>query len=198
MTNGEQEKKEAELKELEKAREIGIKVLKGSLPDLSFMYFLDIDKNFGERDNSIAEQYKYFPAFSKLSEDGFIQSQLLKSRKGGKRLSGDISEYGIVESAAATVQNAISSLKVSDLPDYLPINKELLEKYKDKYVSQLKDIKIKNGEQEISLYNAIIGTYQSYLVEKKLSEAYSESSKDKVKGLEKILTSEDSPKDKKE
>ena len=195
MTNGEQDKKEAELKELEKARKMGINVLKSRLLDLSFMYFIDMNEDFGKADQLEAEQYKYRPALSKLSKDGFILSELLKSRDG-KGLSGHISERDLVSSATITVQNAISSLKVSDLPDYLPIKKELLEKYKGKYVSQLKEVMVGEGDKKTSLYNAVIGTYQSYLVENKLSEAYSKASKDSVKeGLEKILTSGDKSKE---
>ena len=193
--------KEKELTKEEQSRKIALMNLKSvNLLNLATSYQVHKSGQFGETGDSAMEIYKYLPSFQKGvkgydlkggEEFDLIQSSLLASREDGERYTGNFSEKKIMGECAMIVQESLNAITVKDLMELMGSKAEIPEEYNNMYLGSLnpklseeeKD-KLKNS---IQLYTSLIGSYNSYLSQKMVSEALGESAKNIPKGLEKIL-----------
>lgn len=151
---------------------------------------------YGEAGASAVEEFLYKspldlnPKYNTL-EDGtevdVVRNQFLASRQGGKRYSGTISEYKIIEECAAIVQQSLLALQVQDVMKLVGSKQNGGEKA-DVYLSALAESK---KDEDKNLFHALIGSYISYLTDTKVAEALSERAKTIPKNLEKILGEEE-------
>ncbi len=204
MTNNNEQK--------EKAREVALKNLaEAPLMDLATAYFVEKTGQYGEAGSSAIEKFKYFPAmnsgakvydFETGKEVNVMQNALLGSRQDGKRYSGNISEYKIIESCAKIMNQSLDRVKVQDILELIGSDEEVADAYKDKYlsdlvpqVSQEEFEKLpENEKKEIAkseeVYGKIISGYVQYLTGTKVSEALGERTNAVKGGLEKMLCGE--------
>ncbi len=107
--------KQKEIEEAkERIRKIALKNLKaGNLMNLASAFLVEESKEYGEAGSSAVEQFKYFPSFNaglknydlkSGEENDLFKESILASRQGNKRYSGNISEYGIMQSCAGIMQ----------------------------------------------------------------------------------------------
>jgi len=192
----------------EAKREIALKNLKSSnLMNIAASYIVNENKQFGEADNSAMEQFKYFPSFNSgtkaYSADGkeydLIKEAILNSRESGQRYSGNISERKIMKDCAAIMNESLSSIKIKDMLVLMGSKAEISEEYQNMYIGDLvpkmskEDAKSLNDEDkkkiknQAELYQNLIGSYQTFLTQKMVSESLWESSKQVTKNLETIL-----------
>lgn len=173
----EEEKKEAQRKEaLENLKE-------DVYTDFAAVYFADVG-DYGESVNSAMEQFKYLPALSSGKIKEYLQESLIKSR-GGKRYAGNISEMRLLQYGAEIVQESLSQLRVQDVLELMGSDKTVKEEYQDKYIADLA------SEENKELVQKLIGSYQTYITDKKVSESLQERAKSIPGELEKILIEEE-------
>jgi len=197
----EKEKTPEELK-----REVALKNLKASnLMNVASSYL--VHKNgevYGKADNSAMEEYKYLPAFSsgtkaynaKGEEYDVIRNSILASREDGQRYSGNVSEMRIMKDCAAIMQESLNAVKISDVMGLMGSNANvkdayvgsLMPKYTEEEVEKLSEEQKKGLKASMELYQSLVGGYQTYLAQTKVSEALAESAKQIPKGLEALLT----------
>lgn len=182
----------------EARRAVALKNLKNSqIVDLASSYHVDASGTYGEAGNSAIEQYKYFPAINaspKFSiydeasnserEVDLMTHSILSSRQGRKRYSGNVSEYGIIESCAKIMGQSIEYLKIEDVLDLIGSNKKVKVKYKDKY---LEDLGKSDVEEDKKLYGELTNAYIQYIIDLKVSESFKERTNSIKGGLEKKL-----------
>jgi len=201
MTEGEKTKEE-------KRREVALKNLKSSkLIDIAAAYLVHESGQYGEVPDSAMEQFKYLPAFSSgtkaYSPDGeeydVVRNAILASRESGKRYTGNVSELGIMKSCNAIMNESLNAVTISDIMGLMGSKAELKERgnaYVNDLVSKLSKEELEKLPEEkkkaivgsAQLYQTLVSGYVSYLTQKKVSEALSESAKQIPKNLEKILT----------
>jgi len=196
-------------KEKENSRDYALKNLEApNLVDVATSYLVDEDKNYGETDNSVMEQFKYFPAFNsgtkalnaKGEEYDLVQNSLIASREEGKRYSGNISERKIMKDCAEILFRAFHNITVKDAMKLMGSDAKINPQFNDVYVGDLNPQlseeefeKLSKTEQasfkeSAKIYQNLVGGYQVYLTRTKVSEALAESVKQIPKGLEAILT----------
>lgn len=190
MTEKTEEQKQAEAKE--KKRVIALRNLtEQALQNLALAYFTNESKEFGEADNSAVEQFKYMPAINGSAkyynpktgeESNILIDSLLSSRQGGKRYTGNVSEYKIIQDAAAIMQESLANIRVGDVLNLT--GSDAKSKYSEMYLADL----MHSGEEGKKLAQNIMGIYSTYFVSNGISDAYSQSAKAAKKGLESILT----------
>jgi hypothetical protein len=185
-----QEQTEAEKKQaMESKREVALKNLKATdLNNLALAYQINATKDFGEADNSVIENFKYFPAFNSGAkfydfetgkEVDIVKNSILGSREDGERYSGNVSEHKIIKTSYQVIAESLNSVKVSDLLDLSgEEGYKMKDNYNGKYVSELD----KKEQQKV------LETYMSYNTSNGLSDAYKQSAGETKKGLVSILT----------
>lgn len=204
-------------KEIEEARErirkIALKNLKAeNLMGLAGAFLVEESGQYGEAGGSAVEKFKYFPSFNsslknynlKTGEEvNLFRDAVLNSRQGNKRYSGNISEYGIMQSCANIMQESLDHIKIQDLYSLMKGDKKIREDLKDAYLGDLRPKipqeefdklshdKKEALEQNMELYKVLAGSYQKYLTDKSVSESLGENAKSTVKGLEKILVEQE-------
>lgn len=177
----EKEQKEAEAKE--KKRQIAMRNLgEETLQNLALAYFVSEEKDFGEADNAAVEQFKYMPA---IKEDTILLDSLLGSRHGGKRYTGNVSEYKIIHDAGAIIQESLSRIKVADALQLIGSNSKIAGSYSDIYLSDLLESK---KEKDKELAKRIMDSYLAYFISSGVSDAYADRAKTVKKSLETFLT----------
>jgi len=191
------EKKEQtpEEKAQDERRDIALKNLKAdNLINLATLYTAENENfGYGENDRSAVDEFLYQPSlnagpkfydFETGEEYNPLTQGLVGTRQGGRRLSGNISEYQIAQSAARIFQESIASVKVSDVMGLLDSKSEIDEKYKDMYISDL----LKSEDKEVKeLGQTLFGGYQNYITSKKISFAIGERAKGIKSGLEDLV-----------
>ncbi len=202
--------KEEEKTKEEQRREVALKNLKSSkLIDMATSYMAHKSGAYGEAGNSAMEEFKYLPAFNsnvkayneKGEEYSVIQNSILASREDGERYSGNVSEKRIMKSCAAIIQESLNAVTIEDLMKAMGSKAEIKDELKNIYVGDLAHRNIsKEQADELSedekkaiaqsqdLYKTLVGSYQTYITQKAVSEALSEGAKRIPKNLEKILT----------
>lgn len=189
MTN---EYKQTEKEQREKQREIALKNLKSPvLNSLAVSYFANKNNAYGEAGDSAVEQYKYLPALQSKEGSEILTSYLMGSRQDGKRYSGNVSEYNLINNSAKIIQESIASLKFSDVLELMGINKPIKNNYNNKYIADFAESKDKETQEVLA---GVIGGYIRYITDKGVSEALGDRTKDIKKSLETILTEPDKKK----
>ncbi len=206
-----------EIKEIkEKARELSLKNLKAvNLMDLASAFLVHESGQYGEGGDSAVEQFKYFPSFNSNlknynlktgEENDLFREAVLGSRQGaengkpGKRYSGNISEYGIMQSCNEIMQESLDHITIGDLySELMGGSKKIKKELKDIYLGELSPKISKEEADKLSenqkkviienqkVYKNLVEAYQTYLTDKAVSESLGERKKAIVKGLEKIL-----------
>lgn len=183
----------------EARRAVALKNLNNSkIVDLASTFHVDASGAYGEAGNSAIEQYKYLPAMSagpkfsvydeeKSSEKeiDLMTNSILSSRQGGKRYSGHVSEYGIIESCAKIVGQSMGYLKVQDILDLIGSDKKVKAQYQSKY---LEDLGKSDDKEDKKLYGELIESYMQYTTDLKVSESFKARTGAIKGGLEKALT----------
>ena len=190
--------KEAEQEKRKRQREVALKNLNASpLLDLATAYIAQTkDSGYGETDNAAVEEFLYFPAINSGAraydldsekEFDLIKNSLLGSRQDGKRYSGQVSEYNIINTSAAIIQDSLKAVKVKDIIELAGSKVPVKKNYEDKYVFEL--LESKNDDDE-KLAKTLIAGYMQYISTKKVSNALSQRASSIRSGLEKIVSEE--------
>jgi len=190
--------KEKSEKLKEKRREIALKNLKAaSLLNLATAYFVNEGKDYGENDNSAVEEFMYRPAIENGAgvhdpktgkKFDLVYNSLFSSRQGGKRYSGNVSEYEIIKTGAAIMQQSLAAVKVSDIYALIGSDIKVGKEFQDRYVGDLLQSKNKKDKE---LGSEILGLYQEYVTTKKVSQALNKRAGSIKSGLENIVKSEE-------
>jgi len=195
MTKAKELSKEEKEKAREDSRQISLKNLKASnLQNLAIAYLADQkDSGYGENDNSAVEEFLYFPAlnsgakvynFETGEEVDLIRNSLLSSRQGGKRYSGQVSEYGIIETSANIIQKSLAYIKAGDVMELIGSTAKIKDAYKEKYLGDLIN---SANEDEKKIGMTLAGSYMNYITSQGVSKSLSKKSEQIRGGLEKIL-----------
>lgn len=196
--------KPAEKKPEEVSREIALKNLKASnLMNMASAYLVHKTKEFGDADNDAMNQFKYSPAFSsgtkaynaKGEEYDVAMNSIVASREDGQRYSGNVSEMRIMKDCAAIMQESLNAIKISDVMGLMGSKANVKDAYVGSLMPRMSREEMdglskeqKEGLQKsMEVYQSIIGGYQTYLAQTKVSEALAESAKQIPKGLEALL-----------
>jgi len=196
--------KPAEKTSEEVSRDIALKNLKAAnLMNMASAYLVHKTKEFGEADNAAMDQFKYSPAFSsgtkaynaKGEEYDVVKNSIVASREDGQRYSGNVSEMKIMKDCAAIMQESLDAVKISDVMGLMGSRVNVQDAYVSSLMPRmskeemdgLSDEQKKGIKASMEIYQSLIGGYQTYLAQTKVSEALSESAKQIPKGLEAIL-----------
>jgi len=176
--------KENQIDKREEERKIGLANLETSMVDLATAYFVDVSNRYGEAGSSAVEQFIYKPILGSKEGQGFLYESLVNSRSGGKRYSGNISEYKILENVAGLIQKSIRDITVADAMNLLGSNTSIQEKYKNAYIG---DLMQSDDKEEKQMGEMVFGTYQETITNTSVSKALEERSKYLKSGLEETL-----------
>ena len=202
------ENKQPTKKEIEEAKEtmrgFALKNLKKTnLKNLAIAYFTQLDKNYGENDNSAVEESLYFPALNSGTsyynlesgeESDLLKDSLLDSRQDGKRYSGQGSEYETIKKSAAIIQQSLGAIRVQDLMDLLGSYVKIKEDYKDKYINSLANFNKKDEKElteEDKFVIKLIKGYTDYITLQGVSESFGKRAENIKGGLEKLVKAEE-------
>jgi hypothetical protein len=133
---------------------------------------------------------------AKGEEYNVMQNSILTSREDGQRYSGNVSEMKIMKDCAAIMQESLNAVKISDVMSLMGSKANVEDAYVESLMPKIskEDAAKLSPEQKeglnasMKLYQQLVGSYQTYLVQTKVSEALAESAKQIPKGLEKLLT----------
>ncbi len=182
----EKELTKEELEKMEQQREISLKNLKSkTLNDLAVAYYTNKDNLYGEAGNSAVEAHKYFPALQSKDGAELLTSYLTQSRQDGKRYTGNVSEYNLINNSAKIIQQSLFSIKFNDILELLGIEKRIKKDYDNKYLFELAESK---DEEIQKMLSGVVNGYVQYMTDKGVSEALGERTKGIKKSLESILT----------
>ncbi len=195
MTNS---KEKAEQEAREKMRAIALKNLnEKDLLNFAIAYLTQSNPGFGEEDNSAVDEFLYQPSLKKGpnaydlktgDKANLLLDGLLGSRKGGKRYTGQVSEYDMIESAAKIVQDSLGTLKVSDVISLLGSDVKIKDAYKNVYLGDLAKSDNKEYKQ---IVQTLIGGYMGYMTTQGVSKALGTRASTIKSGLENIVKEED-------
>ena len=173
-----------ELEQKEGMRKVALDNLRNpQITNLAAVYLIERTGQYGEAINSAMEQYKYFPSIQSSDGSILISDALLRSRDDGVRYSGNITERSLIKNCAQILQESLLRLKVSDLLSLIGLNSEIAKNYN----IYLSDLASSENEEHQKLLQNLVGAYQTYLIDKKASEALETRSKTAGKNLESIL-----------
>lgn len=178
---GEEAEKEKQMKE---AKESALKNLKGNYPNLAAAYFVEKSGQYGEAGASAVDQFIYLPAVKDKEGSELVYGSLLGSRQGGRRYSGNVSEWYIIEKSAEILQESLSLLNVQDVLNLMGSKAEIKEEYKNK---QLAELAQSENKEEKDIFQKVFGSYMGYLTDMKVSEALSKMAKSKKSNLEELV-----------
>ena len=180
--------------EKEKRRQISLRNLdEETLKNLALAYLVNNEKDFGEADNSAVEQFKYIPAITgeieHKNENGknknILLNSLLGSRQGGKRYTGNVSEYKIINDAWNIMHESLAGVKIEDVLKLIGSNSAFAKGYSDKYLS---DFLESENDKDKEFANVIINSYLGYFASSGISDAHSKKAVAVRKNLESFLT----------
>ena len=166
----------------EEQRKAALATFKTNLVDLAAAFYVESSNQYGEAGASAVDQYIYGPAVRKDPE--IIYQSLLGSRQGKKRYTGNVSEWGIIQNAARIVQESLGALNVSDVLSLMGSKASIGEQYRSKEMAKLAESK---SEEDKKLYEALVGMYQSHVMDVKVAEALGKRDKARVGQLEEML-----------
>ena len=190
----EDQKAEKELRE--KRRQIALKNLKAqNLSNLAVAYLAQDEKSgYGSAPNDAVEQFLYKPSIKGASvynpesgeEFDLVNNLLLGSRKDGKRYSGQVSEYDMIQTGAQITHESLLAITVGDLMDLIG-SKDVPKEYGGMYIADLLQSKDK---KEKELAGTLIGAYTQYITAKGVSKSLDMRAGAIRGGLEKTLLGE--------
>lgn len=183
----------------ERMRLVALKNLRESkLWNLATAYHANIeDGGYGKIDNKAVEKFLYHPTINSGpktydlksgEESDLIKDSLLGSRHDGRRYSGQISEYEIIQTSAAIIQQSLGAVKVDDIMSLLSSYVKIKESYKGKYIADL--AQSKNEEDKKTALELIRG-YTQYAVTQKVSKAIGQGAENIKSGLEELVKKEE-------
>ena len=198
------ENKQPTKKEIEETKEnMRVNALKNlresNLKNLAIAYFTQLNKNYGENDNSAVEESLYFPALNSGTsyynlesgeESDLLRDSLLNSRQDRKRYSGQVSEYETIKKSAAVIQQSLGAIKVQDLMDLIESKVKIKEDYKDKYIHGLANFDKKDEEElteEDKFVMKLIKGYTDYITLQGVSESLGKRAENIKGGLEELV-----------
>ncbi|MEK6926175.1 MAG: hypothetical protein AABW50_02765 [Nanoarchaeota archaeon] len=187
--------KELTPQEKETQREVALKNLSSAgLVSLASAYQVYADKkNYGEMDNAVLEQYKYFPAIAggikyidpeTGQETDLMANSILASREDGERYSGSVSEKKVLKTAGSITTQSLTRVKVQDVLELSGSGKTVPERYKNAYVGDLLSSEDKETKE---FAKNLIGAYVSLFTSKNVQDAYGARSEDIKKSLETLV-----------
>ncbi|MBU2616617.1 MAG: hypothetical protein KKB79_01390 [Nanoarchaeota archaeon] len=188
----EQEQTEAEQLRDDK-RAVALKNLKAEhLVNLAVAYHAQSENSgYGKADNDAVQKYLYANSLSPasiLGEDGnehtLIEKTLAESRQDGKAYTGQVSEYGLIKSAARIIQDSLKVIKVNDVLELLGSDVMISGDYNDKYVSDLME---SEDDDVKTVAKVLMGGYINHVVSKKVAEALGKRADDAKSGLENLV-----------
>jgi len=188
----EQEQTEAEQLRDDK-RAVALKNLKAEhLVNLAVAYHAQSENSgYGKADNDAVQKYLYANSLSPasiLGEDGnehtLIEKTLAESRQDGKAYTGQVSEYGLIQSAARIIQDSLKVIKVNDVLEILGSDVMISGAYNDKYVSDLME---SEDDDVKTVAKVLMGGYINHVVSKKVAEALGKRADDAKSGLENLV-----------
>ena len=187
--------KEESEKIKERQREIALYNLESeSIQGLTAAFYTEDSKGYGDVPGDAVDNFIYAPAISsgpiiKEYESGekvdLIRNSLLGSRKGGKRYSGQIDEYTLIENAMQITQEALTKVKVEDIKKLINYDGDIPEAYREKYLSELIE---SEKEEDKAIVGKLITAYVEYLGSTKVAEALNKRAEAISGSLERILT----------
>jgi len=151
-----------------------------TLVDLAVVYSINNSKAYGEAIEAPVEQILFKNNIGSGAVNDLIHEGFNNSRQGGKRYTGTVSEYGLLEQANEIVMSSIYQLKVSDIMSLTGLEGNLKKEYKNKYLNELDKKEI----QEIA------GRYLGYLVQDRLQKVIAITKEMTQGGLEQLLCAE--------
>lgn len=189
-----------EVKKIERQRKAAMYNLGDrTLTNLAAAYLIDSSKDYGEAVNSAVEEHAY-----ETSEDpkyidpetgkvvNLTKSIFKKSRQDGKRYSGNVSEYDLIEGSLNIIGESLARVKVKDVLALMGGNtfqklksKTKSFKHADRYVSELVQ---SENEEEKELGEKMASFYFTYLQNMVAGDALTSRANQVRSGLEDILT----------
>jgi len=171
-----------------KLREAALATFKTGLVNYAVAHYVEESKQYGEAGASAVDEYIYQPTLKSKEGSEIIYSNLLSSRKKGKRYSGSTSEAAIIESAAKIVQDSLINLTVEDVYRLMGSKAKIRKEVGKIYVGDL----LNSGDEETKKYaQTVVGSYVSDLSDKKVSEALQLRAKDRLSDLEEMVQPEE-------
>lgn len=186
------EKKQPTKEQIEKkraeARESALKTFKGNYLDLAAAFFVDKSGKYGEEDASAVDQFLYQPAIRGKEGSELVYGSLLNSRQGGKRYTGNVSEYQIIQTAAKIVQESLTSINIQDILNLMSSKVKVRSDFEKGYIGDY----LQSDNKEVKEFaQQTIGTYLAYLTKTKVAEALSKSAQATRASLEDIVKQEE-------
>ncbi len=176
-------------------RSIALKNIgQSNIPNLAVVYNSNREgSGYGKNDNDAVENFLYLPSIKSGSsfydpqsgkDADLIYSSLVNSRQEGVRYSGQVSEYGILQTAAKIMQDSLLALKVEDILSLVNSSIEIKEDYQDNYISDLIE---SQGEEGKKLAGYLIGGFMEYITAQGVSKALEEKAGQIKGGLESLV-----------
>jgi hypothetical protein len=189
----EQEKKEAR-------RQNALKNLQANpISNLAIAYFAQDEKKrfgeFGETDQGAVEQFLYRPSLKGAGaynlesgeQSDLVYGALLGSRQDGRRYSGQVSEYGIIQTGAQITEESLGAIKVADLMKLVGSKKKVPKELADAYIADI----AQSGKEGQEFAGQLVGMYITYLTTKGVSNALDKRAGALKGGLEKLVAPEE-------
>ena len=167
----------------EEKRQIALTNLKDkAINSLAIAYLVENVDGEGENNKSAIHNFKYLPAFDSKTGQKLIKDEIIESRQDEKRYTGTFTEYNLIKRAAAIRDQSLGNVTVNDILELTGSDAEVDAQYKDKYV---KDLITNEATKKVA--QKIIGIYNTYFVDKQVSEARNESAKHSKHALENLV-----------
>jgi hypothetical protein len=140
----------------------------GAILDLASAYFTESSGGYGEVGSSAVDQFIYAPAARTPRGAEIINGILGNSRQGGRRYTGNVTEYQIIESAAQILQQSLASVYVPDVLNLMGSGATVDPTYNGVTVDDL----LHSEDEEVKkLGKSLLGGYQTYITDTKVAEA---------------------------
>jgi len=152
-----------------------------TLVDLSVAYQIHNSNKYGEAIEAPVEEILYNRNLGSVAVSGLFRDGFNATRQGGRRYSGTMSEYGLLEQANEIIMGSIMQLQVSDIVGLIGSKSPLKKKYQGKYLGDLDKKEV--GE--------IAGGYVNFLIQDRLQKVIATTKGMTQGGLEKFLCAEE-------
>ena len=183
MGNEKPTKEEIE-KQKKEQRDAALKTFKGNLINLAAAFYVENSNQYGEAGASAVDEFIYNPAIRSKEGSDLLYGKLFESRQGGKRYTGNVSEYYIIATAAKIVGESLGRITVDDIYGLMGSKVKIDEQYKGKYIEEL--------DKETN--KTLAGAYIADLMDKKVAEALTKRAQARVSKLEEMV--KEKPKEK--
>jgi hypothetical protein len=184
------ENKQPTQEEIEKkrydARESALKTFGSNVVDLAAAFYVENSGQYGEAGASAVDQYIYGPAIRDNTE--IIFANLLGSRQGKKRYTGNVSEWSIIQNAAKIVNESLGAISIPDVLNLMGSEAELRDELKQGYMGDYLNSQDENTKK---FAQGVASSYLTYLTDMKVSEALSRKAKAGRGALEDIVQKEE-------